>query len=215
MPRCEAAMSKATSVGSPTPCTSVSVVRCRAALLQSTAVVSNASSDAATVTSTESSIAISASAINTVVTVIRFSVNVPVLSVMITLVAPRVSTADNLVIRALRFAMRHMPRASAMVATIGNPSGIAATDSAMATSMARNASRPARMPPIAIKTPMTITAHAKRSPSASSRFSSGVRCGVASLTCSKIRPNSVRMPVLTTTPRPEPRVMAVPLNAMF
>ena len=108
-----------------------------------------------------------------------------------------------------------MPRANAMVATIGKPSGIAATDNAIATSIASTVSRPTRIPPTAINAPIMITAHARRSPSKFSRFSSGVCCASASLTCSKILPNSVRIPVATTTPRPVPRVMAVPLYTML
>ena len=79
-------------------------------------------------------------------TVIRFSVRVPVLSVRMTVVAPSVSTADSRSISAFCRAMRHMPRASAKVATIGRPSGIAATASAIAASTMRKASLPVARP---------------------------------------------------------------------
>ncbi len=59
----------------------------------------------------------------TSVTVIRFSVSVPVLSVRITLVEPNVSTAESCSTSALRRAIRRMPRASARVATIGQTLG--------------------------------------------------------------------------------------------
>jgi len=60
-------------------------------------------------------------------TVISFWVSVPVLSVQITLVDPKVSTAESFLIRALRFAMRCVPIAKASV-TVGNkPSGTKAT----------------------------------------------------------------------------------------
>ncbi len=70
-------------------------------------------------------------------TVMRFSVRVPVLSVRMTVVAPSVSTADSRSISAFCRAMRHMPRARASVATIGRPSGMAATASAIAASTFR------------------------------------------------------------------------------
>ena len=83
-------------------------------------------------------------------TVIRFSVSVPVLSVRMTVVAPRVSTADSRSISAFCRAMRHMPRASASVATIGKPSGMAATASAIAASTIRKGSLPVKSPMPAI-----------------------------------------------------------------
>ena len=70
-------------------------------------------------------------------TTMRFSVSVPVLSARITLVDPSVSTAESRSTTALRRLICHMPRASATVATIGRPSGTAATASARAISMER------------------------------------------------------------------------------
>ena len=69
-----------------------------------------------------------------------------------TVVAPRVSTADSRSISAFCCAMRHMPRASASVATIGRPSGMAATASAIAASIIRKASLPVKRPTPAIST---------------------------------------------------------------
>ncbi len=145
----------------------------------------------------------------------RFSVSVPVLSVRIMLVAPRVSTADKRATSALRLAMRHIPLARAIVATIGSPSGTAATASAIPTSMESSASRPTSMLTAAMTKPITSTTHASLLPSASRRFSSGVCCASASVTSLVMRPSSVDMPMSTTTPFPEPRVMAVPLNTEF
>ena len=61
------------------------------------------------------------------VTVISFLVRVPVLSVQMTVVAPRVSTAGNRRISACLSTMRVTPRASVMVTIAGRPSGMAAT----------------------------------------------------------------------------------------
>ncbi len=65
-------------------------------------------------------------------TVIRFWVRVPVLSVQITVVLPRVSAAGSLRMMACRPAMRDTPIASVMVTAAGSPSGIAPTASATA-----------------------------------------------------------------------------------
>ena len=61
------------------------------------------------------------------VAVISLRVSVPVLSLQITVVEPRVSTADKRRTTALRRAMRCTPTASAIVIATGNPSGIMPT----------------------------------------------------------------------------------------
>ena len=73
------------------------------------------------------------SATSSMVTVIRFSVSVPVLSEQMTVTEPRVSTAGSLRIRARRLSIRCAPNARAMVTTAGNPSGTAATARLIAT----------------------------------------------------------------------------------
>ena len=60
----------------------------------------------------------------TCVTVILFKVNVPVLSEQITVALPKVSTAGNFLIKALRLTIRLTPNAITIVAVAGNPSGI-------------------------------------------------------------------------------------------
>ena len=77
---------------------------------------------------------------------ILFCVSVPVLSVTITLVPPKVSTADNFFTITLYFAMRSIPNARAKVATMGKPSGIAATASAMDVSSICTIFCPFKMP---------------------------------------------------------------------
>ena len=144
----------------------------------------------------------------------RFSVKVPVLSVRMTVVAPSVSTADRRSISAFRRAMRHMPRPSASVATIGRPSGMAATASAIAASTMRKGSLPVVMPATAISAVRIRIAQMSWPDSRDSRFSSGDLPGSASSTSPEIRPSAVCRPVATATPRPLPAVITVPLNSI-
>ena len=144
----------------------------------------------------------------------RFSVKVPVLSVNTTVTAPSVSTADSRSTSALRWASRHMPRASARVATIGSPSGTAATASAMPVLIINNGSRPATRPSSVITTITPRAAHSSCSDRRRKRFSSGEASPWDRATSSELWPSSVRIPVATTTPTADPRVTAVPLNAM-
>ncbi len=62
------------------------------------------------------------------------------------LVDPNVSTEDSRSTTALRRVMRQSPRARAAVATIGSPSGIAATARATAVCTVSRVSRPVRKP---------------------------------------------------------------------
>ena len=66
-------------------------------------------------------------ATSSMVTVMRFSVRVPVLSEQIVVTEPSVSTAGSRRMSARRRTMRCAPRASEMVTTAGSPSGTAAT----------------------------------------------------------------------------------------
>ena len=65
-------------------------------------------------------------------TVILFSVKVPVLSVQITVTAPIVSHACNFLTRLLLFNIRRMFSAKLKVTAIGSPSGTAITISVTA-----------------------------------------------------------------------------------
>ena len=75
----------------------------------------------------EISIDLSLSKRNPSLTLIWFSVNVPVLSVHMNVHEPKVSTEDNLLTIALDLAIFCIPMAKVNVKTAGNPSGIAAT----------------------------------------------------------------------------------------
>ena len=132
-------------------------------------------------------------------TLIRFSVKVPVLSVRIMVVEPSVSTADSRSIRAFCRAMRHMPRASARVATIGSPSGIAATASAIAASTMRNGSLSVVRPTQAISAARIKVIQINWPESRASFFSRGELPGSASSTRCDRRPSSVE--VLSRPPR--------------
>ena len=65
--------------------------------------------------------------VSTATTIISLRVNVPVLSVQITEIEPIASIAGSRRTMAWRRAMAWAPRASVIVITAGNPSGIAAT----------------------------------------------------------------------------------------
>ena len=111
-------------------------------------------------------------------------------------------------------AIRHMPRASASVATIGNPSGIAATASAMADSTIRKASLPCSSPIPPMSAVRASVSQTSCPDSNASFFSSGDASLSASATNLEMWPSSVSMPVATTTPAPLPRVMLVPLKSI-
>ena len=128
--------------------------------------------------------------------------------------APRVSTEDRRVITALRWLIRHMPRARLSVATTGSPSGTAATASATPVWIMAIISCPRRIPAKMVRAASTKVSQTSRWPSRSSRFSSGAVSLSALCTRSLMRPSSVSMPVATTSASPVPCVIDVPLKAM-
>jgi hypothetical protein len=138
------------------------------------------------------------------VTVISLRVSVPVLSVQMTVVLPRVSTADSRRTITCRPTMRETPNARVTVIMAGRPSGIAPTASATAAVSISAAPWP-RSRPIA-----KVTAARPRIATVTSLLKcsilrvSGVRTPSASPTSRLIRPSSVPAPVATTTPRPPP-----------
>ncbi len=96
------------------------------------------------------------------VTVIRFSVRVPVLSEQMTVTEPSVSTAGSLRMSASRLSMRCAPSARPMVTTAGSPSGTAATAILMAVSSISRQFSPRSKPNT--KTRPTITKAATANP---------------------------------------------------
>ena len=90
------------------------------------------------------------------VTVISFRVSVPVLSEQMTLVDPRVSTADSRRTIAPCFAMRCMPTDSAMVIATGRPSGTMETIWLMATMKMSTVSMPRIKPKLITATKRAI-----------------------------------------------------------
>jgi hypothetical protein len=85
-------------------------------------------------------------AVQTVVTRMRFSVSVPVLSVQMTVVEPSVSTALRRLTTAPRRARSRTPTASARVMVGSSPSGTFATSSPIAKLMAAAQPSPASNP---------------------------------------------------------------------
>ena len=110
--------------------------------------------------------------------------------------------------------MRHIPRARAIVATIGKPSGIAATARAIAASTMRKGSSPLTSPTPPISAVSASAAQTSCVDRRASFLSSGELPGSASSTSRDTRPSSVESPVAVTTPAPLPRVSAVPLNSI-
>ena len=137
-------------------------------------------------------------------TVISFRVNVPVLSEQMTDVLPSVSTMGRRRTSAFRLTMRRTPIASEIVTTAGSASGTTATARAMPNMNIWITGRP-RSRPMATTSPTTTNAALPSVPPRRSRFScSGVRVTSTVSTIRAIRPNSVAMPVETTTPCPRP-----------
>ena len=154
-------------------------------------------------------------AVTTFCTVCRFMVSVPVLSVQMVVVLPRVSTAGRRRTMAPRRAIRVTPIARVMVTTAGRPSGMAATARATAAVTICTSGCPRKSPTT------TATAARPRMPAVSTRPKparlrvSGVVSGSALPMSPCTRPSSVSMPWATTTPRAPPRVTNVPDQAMF
>ena len=144
---------------------------------------------------------------------ILFSVSVPVLSVQMTVVDPRVSTALRRLTSAPRRARSPTPTASASVIVGNSPSGTLATIRPIVNLTASFSGRSAPSHPIGKKASPTTTAtsaisHATRRTSRSSGLGSASTRSVIAA----IRPSSVCIPVPNTSARPSPPTQAVPLN---
>ena len=147
-------------------------------------------------------------------TIILFSVSVPVLSVHITETPPRVSTELSLLTIALFLAILCTPRARATVTIAGSPSGIAATARATATRSIWATELPFSMP--AAKTIALIAMHII--PILLLTVLSSICKGVmpsSPWTILAIFPISVYCPVPVTTAVHLPFTMVVPLKRRF
>ncbi len=141
---------------------------------------------------------------------------VPVLSVQITLVEPRVSTAASLRTRARRRAMRMTPRESATVTTAGSPSGTAATARLMDVMNNSIGAVPRNKPSPNKSTTTPSATHTRMRPKASSLVWRGVELSPsASWISSAMPPSSVFIDVATTSARPVPADTLVPINTML
>ena len=202
MPSCQAARTRAVSVGSPAASTSPDGEKDSTASLHSAAMVRVCAR-------------CFFPAVHTSTTVIRFWVRVPVLSEQMTPAQPRVSTAGSRLTMALRRAMRCTPRASTMVTMAGRPSGMAATARETAVMNMSKISLPWRSP-----TPnMTAQTHRQTKErvleiSAIFRWR-GVAAVSSSMRSPAMRPTSVFMPVPVITAVHRPEVMTVAAMTML
>ena len=197
----------AISVGSPVPPDGVRLGSC--AVVQIAAVQA---SDRAKGSSTDPPRSNSLSGSHSRLTRMRFSVSVPVLSVQITVVDPRVSTAASRLTTAPRCASSRTPTASASVMVGSSPSGTLATSSPIEKLIAAVQPSPAASPAgrkaMANRTAtIAMIQVALRTLSSNGLGSLVPRCDNAAM-----RPSSVCMPVWVTTVIASPPVQVVPLK---
>ena len=147
-------------------------------------------------------------------TIIWFIVSVPVLSVLMALVEPRVSTSVRFLTTALASASCLAPYASMACTKVGMPVGIAEIAIAVPSSSTSSSSRP-RTSPI---TTITRTASQAMTPrvlvSESSSRCSGERVRRTDVSMVAMRPIWVLIPVSVTTIVAVPRVTDVAWNNM-
>ena len=150
-----------------------------------------------------------------VVAVIAFSVRVPVLSELMTVVPPRVSTSDSDLTTALASTRRRAPDDSMACTNVGRPVGMAAIAVDMHSSTRVVVSWPRARPKMAI----TATAIKAIVPNtlvmSSSSRCSGERVRLVAVTRPAMRPISVASPVAVTTNAAVPRVTWVFWNTRF
>lgn len=146
--------------------------------------------------------------------VISLRVNVPVLSLQMTVVDPSVSTAERRRMRAPRSAMRCMPTASAIVIATGRPSGTIETIWLIATISTSGRGSERHIPSSTTSTNRPSAAATSARPNWSSRRSSGVLGSSACSVRRAMRPTSVRSPVAMTSATARPAVTCVPAYTM-
>ncbi len=142
-------------------------------------------------------------------TVIRFWVRVPVLSVQITWVQPSVSTAVSFRMMALRLERLVTPMESTMVTTAARPSGTAATARLTASMKVFRIDALLKLP-LRSRSNTKTNAQMASTPMLSTLLSwfsfcwSGVASSRVLARVPAILPISVFMPVAVTTPSPRP-----------
>ena len=149
------------------------------------------------------------------VAVIAFIVSVPVLSLLMTVVPPRVSTSVSDLTTAFASASRRAPDDSMACTNVGKPVGMDAIAVEMHNSTRVVVSWPRAMPKMAI----TATARKAISPNTlvmpSSSRCNGERDRLVAVTMPAIWPICVAWPVAVTTIAAEPRVTWVFWNTRF
>ena len=147
-------------------------------------------------------------------TIISFIVSVPVLSVLIALVAPSVSTSVRFLTTARASASCLAPSESRPDTNAGMPVGMAEIAIAVPSSTRSSKSRPRIRPTTTMKATALHAMTPRTFVSESSSFCSGDRTRDTDVSIVAIRPISVSMPVAVTTIAPVPRVTEVFWNSM-
>ena len=144
-----------------------------------------------------------------------FIVRVPVLSLLMTVVPPRVSTSVSDLTTALDSASRRAPDASIVCTNVGKPVGMA--EIAVEMHRSRTVSRvwPRTIPKIAITATANHATRPKTFVIPSSSRCKGDRVRSVAVTIWAIRPISVCLPVAVTTKVAVPRVTSVFWNTKF
>jgi hypothetical protein len=149
-------------------------------------------------------------ALHNSVTVIAFSVSVPVLSEQMTVVLPSASTAGRWRMMARRLAMRPTPMARVMLMAAGRPSGIAPTASATAAISIGTQPSPRNTPMAKVSAARPRITHSSRAANVPIFFVSGVAISGALAISPEMRPVSVAFAVAITRPWPWPATTLVP-----
>ena len=147
-------------------------------------------------------------------TIISFIVSVPVLSVLIALVAPSVSTSVRFLTTARASASCLAPIESRPDTNAGMPVGMAEIAIAVPSSTRSSKSRPRIRPTTTMKATAPQAMTPRTFVSESSSFCSGERTRDTEVSIVAIRPISVSMPAAVTTIAPVPRVTEVFWNSM-
>lgn len=147
--------------------------------------------------------------------VIRFCVIVPVLSVHMTVVLHKVSTALSFLINAFFLYIFWTPRASVIVTTAGNHSGIAETARLIAMNIISMRENHLITPIISTIIHIANAIPQRRTHNFFNFFCNGVCVSFVDCTISAIAPNSVCIPVLTTIPFAFPVDVIVHANAIL